>query len=244
MWSELDTHRPLRLEPVPGSSVASLGAVRDLVAHTGWRFALENRTSLYRLVATSALTSYRYRTALLQAGLDERRRFTLDRRLKRRRALPRIFGEIVYWDAEPHAVGAAERRRIVASFGPDADARFVDLSIDFVAEITEGRHVTLQRSFIEGASRLLRERGVEVLVVEGPLHPRAASIYDAGLRREFLAFMDRLERELGVRFTPLESMPPFRPVDFKDLLHTSGNGSFKLSAGIGRALRAALPADA
>ncbi len=244
VWSELDTHRPLRLEPVPGSSVASLAAVRDLVLLTGWRFALENRTSLYRLAASSALDGYRYRTALYQAGLDERRRFQLDRRLKPRRAFPRIFGEIVYWDARPHEVNAAERRLIVSSFGPDADPRFVDLSIDFVAEITEGRHVDLQRSFIEGASRLLRERGVEVVVVEGPLHPRAAGIYNASLRREFLAFMRRLERELGVRFTPLEAMPPFRPGDFKDLLHTAGNGSFKLSNSIGRALRAALPAGA
>jgi hypothetical protein len=244
VWSELETNRPLRLEPVPGSSVASLAAVWELVEAAGWRFALENRTTLYRLVASDLLGGYRYRSALFQAGLDERRRFALDARIERRHALPRIFGEIVYWGAEPREVSAAQRREILSSFGPAADPRFVDLSIDFVAEITAGPHAELQRSFMQRTAALLRARGVEVLVVEGPLHPRARQLYDAGLRRDFLAFMERLERELGVHFTPLEELPPFPAGDFKDLLHTRGSGSAKLTDAIVRALRASFPAGA
>ncbi len=53
--SEFDTHRPLRLEPVPGSSGASLSAVVDLVRLAGPAFAVEQRTTLYRLVASSLL---------------------------------------------------------------------------------------------------------------------------------------------------------------------------------------------
>lgn len=244
VWSELDTHRPLRLEPVPGSSAASLSAVWDLVRATGWEFAVENRRSLYRLVATSALEGYRYRTALFQAGLDEQRRFALDGRLKPRRALPKIFGEVVYSGAAANPVSPRERRALLAAFGPDADPRFVDLSIDFVAEITRGRHVALQRFFVARTVELLREHGVEVLVVEGPLHPRAAEIYDAGLRRDFLDFMARLEREQGLHFMPLEELPAFEPGDFKDLLHTHGQGTRKLTQGVVEALRRALPAAA
>jgi hypothetical protein len=242
VWSELDTHRPLRLEPVPGSSAASLGALWELVRATGWDFAVENRQSLYRLAATSALDGYRYRAALFQAGLDERRRFTLDARLKPRRAIPRIFGDPVYWDARPNPVSPAERSELVASFGPEADPRFVDLSVDFVAEITPGRHVALQQGLLARSVELLREHGVEVIVIEGPLHPRAAELYDAGLRRDFLAFMARLQREQGVRFTPLEQLPAFEPGDFKDLLHTHGPGTRKLTGAVVRALRQALPA--
>lgn len=242
VWSELDTHRPLRLEPVPGSSAASLGAVWDLVRATGWEFALENRQSLYRLAATSALEGYRYRAALFQAGLDERRRFALDARLKPRRAIARIFGDPVYWDAQPNPVSPAQRSELLASFGPGADARFVDLSIDFVAEITPGRHVALQQGLLARSVEMLRAHGIEVLVVEGPLHPRAATLYDAGLRRDFLAFMARLQREQGVRFTPLEELPAFAPGDFKDLLHTHGPGTRKLTGAVVRALRQTLPA--
>lgn len=244
IWSELDTHRPLRLEPVPGSSAASLAAVWDLVRETGWDFAVENRQSLYRLVATSALEGYRYRTALFMAGLDNTRRFTLDARLKPRRAIPRIFGDIVYWGAEPNPVSKQERAELVAAIGPDTGARFVDLSIDFVAEITAGPHVALEQSFAERAIELLRGAGVAVLVVEGPIHPRASEIYDAGLRREFLTFMARMQEEHGVHFTPLEELPPFAPGDFKDLLHTRGPGTLKLTGAVVDALRAAPLRDA
>ena len=70
-----------------------------------------------------------------------RRRFTLDPRLRPRRHLPGIFGEVAYWGAEPNPVSDAERAGIQAAFPPNADRRFVDLSIDFVAEITAGPHV-------------------------------------------------------------------------------------------------------
>jgi hypothetical protein len=240
VWSELDTNRPLRLEPVPGSSAASLGAVWELLRHAGWSFAVDSRRTVYRLVATSALDGYRYRTALFQAGLDDWRRFTLDRRLKPRRALPRIFGEIVLWDAEPNVVTAALRRDITASFPPGVDPRFADLSVDFVSEITPGSHADLQRFFIERTALLLRAAGVEVVIVEGPLHPRAGEIYDTGLRGDFLAFMQHLERTQGVRFTPLEAMPPFLAGDFKDLLHTRGSGTLKLTTGITDSVRHAL----
>jgi len=242
LWSELDTNRPLRLEPVPGSSAASLATVWDLLRWTDLRFAIANRTTLYRLVASSALDGYRYRTALADAGLRDTENFTLDARLKPPRAFPRIFGEIAMQGAEPAPVSHEERERIIESFGPEADRRFVDLSIDFAAEITAGEHAKLKRAFIERTVELLRAAGVEVIVVEGPLHPLAAELYDVHLREDFLAFMQRLSREYGLRFTPLEDLPQFEPKDFKDLLHVRANGTLKLTRAILSALRPVLPA--
>ncbi|MBW1686381.1 MAG: hypothetical protein JRS35_15105 [Deltaproteobacteria bacterium] len=244
LWSELDTNRPLRLEPVPGSSAASLAAVWDLLRWTDLRFAIANRATFYRLVASSALDGYRYRRAIDDAGLRDTRSFTLDARLKPPRAFPRIFGEIVLQGAEPTPVSPAERERIIESFGPEADRRFVDLSIDFVAEITPGKHAELKRAFITRTVELLRAAGVEVIVVEGPLHPDAAELYDVRLREGFLAFMQRLTHEHGVRFTPLEELPHFEAKDFKDLLHVAPSGTLKLTSAILRALRPALPPKA
>jgi len=239
--SEQDTHRPLRLEPVPGSSAASLAAVWDLLRWTDLRFAIANRATFYRLVASSALDGYRYRRAFDDAGLRDTRSFTLDARLKPPRAFPRIFGEIVMQGTEPAPVSRAERKRIIESFGPEADRRFVDLSIDFAAEITAGEHAELKRAFITRTVELLRTAGVEVIVVEGPLHPRAAELYDVRLREDFLAFMHRLTREHGVRFTPLEELPLFEAKDFEDLLHVGPSGTLKLTSAILRALRPVLP---
>ena len=241
LWSEIDTNRPLRLEPVPGSSAASLAAVWDLLRWTDLRFAVANRTTFYRLIASSALDGYRYRTVLGDAGLGDTRSFTIDARLKPPRAFPRIFGEIVLRGAEPTPVSQAERERIIESFGPKADERFVDLSIDFVAEITPGEHAELKRAFITRTVELLRAAGVEVIVVEGPLHPLAAELYDVRLREDFLAFMQRLTREHGVRFTPLEALPRFEAKDFKDLLHVRASGTLKITGAILRALRPVLP---
>jgi hypothetical protein len=240
VWSELDTHRPLRLEPVPGSSAASLAAAWDLLRLTDARFAIENRTTLYRLAAVSVLDGYRYRTALGQAGIDDLRQFDLDRRLKPPRAFPRIFGEIVFWGAEPNRVSRRKRQRIIDSFGPDADRRFVNLSIDFAAEITPGEHAKLQMAFITRSVERLRAAGVEVILMEGPMHPAAAEVYDTRLRGEFLAFVERLEREQGIHFTPLEAMPRFVAADFKDLFHTRGSGTRKLTNAAVRALRRVL----
>ncbi len=241
LWSEIDTNRPLRLEPVPGSSAASLAAVWDLLRWTDLRFAIDNRTTFYRLVASSAFDAYRYRKALGDAGLGDTRSFTIDARLKPPRPFPRIFGKIVLQGAEPKPVSRAERERIIESFGPEANRRFVDLSIDFAAEITPGEHADLKRAFITRTVELLRGAGVEVIVVEGPLHPLAAELYDVRLREDFLAFMQRLTREHGVRFTPLEKLPRFEAEDFKDLLHVRASGTLKITGAILKALRPVLP---
>jgi hypothetical protein len=244
LWSEGDTHRPLRLEPVPGSSGASVGAVVDLLGLTDLRFAVENRVTLYRLLASSLLDGYRYRRALASAGLDSGVSFRFDERLGRRTRHPTIFGRPLLWDGEPNPVSAAERERILESFGPDANARFVDLSVDFAAEITPGGHSRVQMELMRRSVTRLRGAGVEVLIVECPLHPTAYTIYDRGLRREFLAFAAELERENGVHVVRLEDMPsPFVESDFKDLLHARGPGTAKLTQVIVDAVRPLLPAS-
>ena len=236
VWSEIDTNRPLRLEPIPGSSISGLGAVADLLLHTGLGFAIENHTSLYRLVATSWLRSYRYRAAFGEAGLDEQVNFTLTAR--HRPALPRIFGEPLLWDAQANPVPERLRREIVDTFRATSDPRFADLSVDFVSEITPGPHADLQRFLIRRTMQRLRDTGIEVVLIEGAMHPLAARLYDTTLRHDFVAFGEALARDLGVRFVPLEDQPKFGPGDFKDLFHARGSGTLKLTDIIMRAVLA------
>jgi hypothetical protein len=230
VWSEFDTNRPVRLEPLPGSSAAGFGAIADLVRFTGARFAIDNRESLYRLAASTVLQTYRFRTAFERAGLTELSTPPLDERLRPVRAFPRIFGEIALYDATPTPLSAPAREALLRAFGDQGNPKDVDISIEFVAEIQPGRHAVFQRAMLRRAAELLRRDGVEVIVLEGPLHPLAAKLYDAkGLGRRFRAFARELEEELGVHVVTLDEMPPFAPTDFKDLIHLQGAGTLKLT---------------
>ena len=238
--SEQDTHRPLRLEPVPGSSAASLAAVWDLLRVTDWRFALENRMSLYRLVATSGLWLYRYRPDLHLAGLEDLPRFQLDERLgngARKKGDP--FRPVALWGADRHFVPPEARRTTMDLFPPLMDQWNARIQAGAMREITAGAHVAVQMHLYRRALEVLREAGLEVVLVEGVLHPAARDLYDTGLRQEFAAFARGLEADLGVRFIPLEQMPRFAESDFYDLIHTTRRGAAKITRAIVRGLRAA-----
>jgi len=105
-------------------------------------------------------------------------------------------------------------------------------------EITPGKHVAVQMHLYRRALEVLREAGLEVVLVEGVLHPAARDLYDPGLRQEFVAFARRLEAELGVRFIPHEQMPRFAESDFYDLIHTTRRGAAKITRAMVRGLRA------
>jgi hypothetical protein len=238
--SEQDTHRPLRLEPVPGSSAASLAAVWDLLDVTHWRFALENRMSLYRLVATSGLWLYRYRPDLHLAGLEDLPRFQLDERLgngARKKGDP--FRPVALWGADRHFVPPEARRATMDLFPPLMDQWDARIQAGAMREITAGAHVAVQMHLYRRALEVLREAGLEVVLVEGVLHPAARDLYDTGLRQEFAAFARGLEADLGVRFIPLEQMPRFAESDFYDLIHTTRRGAAKITHAMLRGLRAA-----
>jgi hypothetical protein len=238
--SEQDTHRPLRLEPVPGSSAASLGAIWDLLRVTDWRFALENRVSLYRLVATSGLWLYRYRPDLHMAGLEDLPRFRLDERLRdptRKKRDP--FRPVALWGADRHFVPPEARRSTMDLFPPLMDQWNARIQAGTIQEITAGVHVAVQMHLYRRTLEVLREAGLEVVLVEGALHPAARDLYDTRLRQEFVAFARKLDADLGVRFIPLEQMPRFAESDFYDLVHTTRRGAAKITRAMVRGLRKA-----
>jgi len=238
--SEQDTHRPLRLEPVPGSAAASLAAVWDLLRVTDWRFAVENRVSLYRLVATSGLWLYRYRPDLYLAGLEDLPRFRLDARLgdpDRKKGDP--FRPVALWGADRHPVPPEARRTTMDLFPPLMDQWDARIQGGTLQEITAGVHVAVQMHLYHRALEVLRGAGIEVVLVEGTLHPASRDLYDTRLRQEFLAFARKLEADLGVHFIPLEKMPRFAESDFYDLIHTTRRGAAKITRTMVRGLRAA-----
>jgi hypothetical protein len=223
MLSEFDTHRPIRLDPMPGTSAASVAALAELLSLAGPRFAFENRPLLYRVPLSGMLDAYRFREILRLAGLDALREFRFDQERHWRRPAPR---------SRRVALGGGKRRRppaelmgqIAAGF-PEHRRHIARYQISMIAELGDGPHVRVQKQLIRSTVARLRTAGVQVVVAEGPLHPSAALLYDARLRDDFLAFADALRAEFGVRLLPLEAFGRLPPTHFGDMLHLNGRGS-------------------
>ena len=238
LLSEFDTHRPLRLEPVPDPGTASLRALVDLLRVTGLRFAVAQHTALYRLVACSALDAYRYRPILRTAGLGRLREFQFDERFGLgKRGDP--FRPIALWGGTRRVVPEAAKRSTFDLFPPSIGSFMGRMQAGTIGETTRGPHVAVQEALIRRAIEVLRAGGVRVAIVEGPLHPAAVDLYESDLRGEFLAFVHSLQVEFGVGFVPLEAFEPFAESDFADLVHVGPEGIRKLTRRLIAGLRAA-----
>ena len=106
------------------------------------------------------------------------------------------------------------------------------LQIPMVREITPGAHVAILDQLVRRSVERLVEAGIEVVIVETPLHPVSAELYDVGLRASFLALARELDAMAGVTFLSLEDTGPFLPEDFGDLLHLGATGQAKLSGAL------------
>lgn len=242
LLSEFDTHSPVIL--VPEASFGGFGVIAELSRLMGASFVREERTSLFRYGAAALLRSYRYRRVLDVAGFDQFRSFEFgsdsakdEQRLKpRKRAEPRArLGAPPRGDLPPERFRAI-RDDIVARFPRSIPrAEFNQLRV-----LGRGEHVAVQMGLLEASFRSWRESGIEVVIVEGPLNPLAAALYDPSLRGEFVEFALRMERELGVRFVPLDAADPYTVDDFKDLTHVGRSGWIRLSRSIASALREAI----
>ena len=238
LLSEFDTHRPLRLEPIPDPGTASVPALVDLLRATGLRFAIAQRTALYRLLAVSALESYRYRPILTTAGLGKLREFHFDERFGRT-ARGDPFRPIALWGGERRVVPEAARRSTFDLFPPPIGSFMARMQAGTIGETSRGPHVAVQEQLIRRTVEVLRAAGVRVAIVEGPLHPAAVDLRDPGLRGEFLAFARSLQAEYGIAFLPLEAIEPYAESDFADLVHVGPEGVPKLTRSLVAGLRAA-----
>lgn len=237
--SELDTHRPLRLESVPGSSAASLAAIWELVQLTDWNFSIENRTSLYRLIATCAIRAYRFQLDLRLAGIDAWRVFPLHR-WQRRPPKPRSdpFRPVALWGATHHKLDDAALRTTMDLFPPLMDPWDARMQSGTLQEITRGSHVRVQMALLRRSAELLREAGIQLLILEADLHPAAYDLYDRpALHKEFHDFGVQLRNDLGVLFVRPDQEGPLAESDYYDLIHTTRRGGTKLTRAILRTLR-------
>lgn len=229
--SEFDTHRPLRLDPLPGTGVASLEALAELAWAAGPRFAWEQRWLWSRIPLSALLDLYRFRENLRRAGADRLRRF------------PLAEGRHPERDAAsaPAALGPAAARlpqqasEELARDFPPARRPGVRFQAFMVAEIARGPHVAVQEALLASAVRRLREGGVQVVLAETPLHPAAAAFYESALRGDFEALARRLEAQEGAHFIAREAFGSFARDEFRDVLHLNGRGAAHFSRVVAQA---------
>jgi hypothetical protein len=240
LLSQFDTHRPLRIEPLPAKSSASLVALGDLVAAAGPGFAWRIRDSLYRIVAASALHAYRYRDLLGRTGLNRTRHFELDDRLEST-GFALMRGPAALGEPRDDALGREEKTELLARLSPRLRTK-APRQFGWFSETRRGEHARVQMILVRRAVERLRDAGVEVFIVECPLHPLATQIEEPGTREEFVVLASQLASETGAHFLPLEAMEPYASEDFNDLLHLGPGGAERLTAAVLSTLREKLPA--
>lgn len=232
--SDFDTHRPLRIDPIPAKSSNSPHALVEVFANAGPAFAFENRTLLYRITVSSWLHSYRFRDLLAQTPLSALRAFPLPRRLVER-SQPTARGPAVLESPFANSLSEVERARFVARL-PTELKRHAVRQLPFLTEIQKGEHSRIGMGIVRRTVTVFRDSGVEVLIVECPLHESRGWLRDAGTRPEFLSLGRSLAEQEGVHFLPLEALPNFQSGDFSDLLHLNQKGANRLTAALVTAL--------
>ena len=240
--SEFDTHRPVHVDPVPGTGAGSLSALAPLLREAGARFAWEQRVFLYRMSLSWLFDAYRFREVLRIGALSPLRSFELDPGRHGSRAAPLVAHAVAgsaRFEATPEARAAA-----LAAI-PEHRRGVVEFQVEMLGDVSYGPHVGVQEALLRSAVAKLREAGVGVLLVEGPLHPKALPLIAPGMRKEFLALAQDLARQPGVRFLPREALPRFAERDFYDLLHLARWGAARFTTRVVRQVQIALrrPAD-
>jgi hypothetical protein len=238
--SEMDTHIPLYLPR--GSPSVAARALGALMSELPLGVALREWKPLLNVGLDSLLLALRYRVVLGGAGLDELRRFPLVARLRARRGA-RTMPALVLDDGEAVAVPAGrweEIRNDVVSRESGRSRRTANEQMEWVGAIKRGEHARVQMALLERAVALLTREGAAVIIVEPPLDPLTADLYDVSIRGEFLAFAARMRERHGAHFVPLEQSGPFPGEEFADLVHLDREGARKLTRATLVAVRSAL----
>jgi hypothetical protein len=164
--------------------------------------------------------------------------FELDRRIPSTAPREEPFRPVALWGATRHVVEPAARRSTFDLFPPRMDQWDARIQAGTVQEITAGPHVAVQMHLYRRLLEELRAAGVEVVVVQGAMHPAADDLYDTSLRLAFEAFAQEVARDLGVHFVSRAQMPLLAESDFYDLVHTNRRGAGKITRAMLRGLRA------
>jgi len=213
LLSELDTHRPTRVVPLAGFADAL--AVPGIALAAGPAFVNANRVKLERLELAALSPGYRWRDVLERAWFNDLIGYEADPEGR----IPQLVNRDTDEEPEPPPP-VADLDGILARFQETSRRKIKNSTLNLLYEIRPGPHVELGEHLIERTVEILHAAGSEVLIVEGPLHPVSYELYDrAATRPEFLAFVERLQRDHGVAFLPLEETGPYEAGDFDDPLH-------------------------
>lgn len=121
---------------------------------------------------------------------------------------------------------------ILAKIDQDFRKPVSNVFLNTVHAVRSGPHVRDQERLIEQTIEVLRAADCEVLLVEAPLNPVCAPLYDETTRAEFVEFADWLVAEHGVHFLSAEETGPFLPKDFVDLLHINNRRGQRLGKAV------------
>ena len=237
--SHVDTHRPVRLEPLPAKSTARIATLWALVDAGGSTLLRDHRTSLYRILASAISNLYRFRDNLGRAGANTLREFPLDPRLEGRRGML-LQGEPVLGVAGPTRLQPKLERRLLSGVAPE-QRRWV-YQLAWFAEVRRGAHMDLQFRLLEHAVAELREAGVAVVVAECPVHAVGKSLEQPGSEADFRRFASALAQREGVWFLPLPVPSPYKGTDYMDLFHLNEAGAARFTRAILRVLPEAIAA--
>ncbi len=225
--SHVDTHRPVRLEPLPAKSTARVATLAPLFEVAGASWLFENRETAYRIAAAELSNLYRFRDNFGRAGLNRLREFPLDERLEGPRRV-NLLG--------PAAIGVGGPARLV----PEREIELLDevlphqrkwpRQLGWYREVRDGPHVSAQALLLAGAVDDLVAAGVAVVVAECPIHEIGLRVQQPGAQAAFRGFAAQLGATDGVFNLPLDPEAPYPMTDFYDLFHLNESGAARFTA--------------
>lgn len=225
--SELEFFTPLKV--VPLATGGSLSGLIELAMATGPTFVKENRQAFYRMLTVVFSDAYRYRGVLAKTIFDPWRRFPM--------AQGQASSQAQTWpdlmaDGEPMPLDPAAEAAIadaLREFYGSKD-QIVDMQVQQLRSMRDGRHAQIKMDMMDRCIELLLAEGIEVVIVEGSVHPESLALFDAAEgRKSFTAWANRAASQPGVHFLPHEQFGEFEPLDFRDLTHLNKRGATKFT---------------
>ena len=239
--SHMDTHRPIRLEPLPAKSTSRMATMLDLIDATGVDFAVENREPMYRVALAGVSNLYRFRDSLGRSGINAAREFTLDARLEGKRGVL-LRGPPVLGKPSPTRLRPELEQGLLSPL-PERQRSWV-YQLAWFAEARKGLHADIQMNLLRDIVRDVREAGASVLLVECPVHPIGKVLEGQSAEAQFHQLARELANDRGVWFHPLSASPRYWLDDFDDLFHLNDVGGTRFTQTILELLPAALSPEA
>jgi hypothetical protein len=229
--SHADTHRTIRLEPLPAKSTSRLGTIATLIQNPEFKLSAQNRISLFRVALSGGSNFYRFRDLLGRAGANVLRDLPLDERLNRKAGML-LRGPAALGFSAPSRLPKVIEVGLTAQLTPVQ--RSAVLQLPWFTEIRTGAHAKLQMKLIRESVAELTGEGIQVLIAECPIHPIGRILEESGTDEQFRIFAHGLADANAVWFMPLTEQPPYGIRDYDDVFHLNAKGSAKYTPAVVR----------